>query len=72
MLKGAPPANTCTNGIYVSQLQMRELAPHVPVFFVSGYNAGDRDVPLDDRTVFVPKPYSIDILCNAIDSLLAS
>ena len=51
--------------------QLRVLAPDVPVVFVSGYTADDRDLPLDDRTVFVPKPYSIDTLCDAIDSLLA-
>ena len=52
--------------------QLRELAPLVPVVFVSGYTANDQDLPLDDRTLFVPKPYSIDTLCDAIDSLLAS
>ncbi|MDB4888547.1 MAG: sensor histidine kinase response regulator, Cache 1, and sensory box [Gemmatimonadetes bacterium] len=50
--------------------QLRAIAPDVPVVFVSGYTADDRELPLDDRTLFVPKPYSIDALCDAIDSLL--
>ena len=52
--------------------QMRVMSPGLPVVFVSGYTADDRDLPLDDRTLFVPKPYRISDLCNAIDSLLAS
>jgi PAS domain S-box-containing protein len=51
--------------------RLRALAPDVPVVFVSGYTADDRALPLDDRTLFVAKPYSIDTLCGAIDSLLA-
>lgn len=43
----------------------------VPVVFVSGYAADDRDLLLDDRTLFVAKPYSIDTLRDALDSLLA-
>jgi CheY-like chemotaxis protein len=51
--------------------RLRAIAPSVPVVFVSGYTADDRELPLDDRTVFVPKPYTITVLCEAIDSLLA-
>ena len=51
---------------------LRALEPRVPVVFVSGYTADDRELPLDGRTLFVPKPYSIGVLCDAIDSLLAS
>ncbi|MEP6990484.1 MAG: PAS domain S-box protein [bacterium] len=50
---------------------LRGLAPAVPVIFVSGYAANDRELPLDQRTLFIPKPYTIDILCDAIDSLLS-
>ncbi len=50
---------------------LRGLAPAVPVIFVSGYTANDRELPLDDRTLFIPKPYTIDVLCDAIDSLLS-
>lgn len=50
--------------------QLRAIAPGLPVVFVSGYTASDRDLPLDDRTVFVPKPYTIDALCEAIDALI--
>jgi PAS domain S-box-containing protein len=49
---------------------IRALASDVPVIFVSGYTADDRELPLDARTLFVPKPYSIDTLCTAIDSLI--
>ncbi|MES2180281.1 MAG: PAS domain S-box protein [Gemmatimonadota bacterium] len=49
---------------------IREHAPTLPVVFVSGYTADDRDLPLGERTLFVPKPYSIEGLCGAIDSLL--
>ncbi|MEO7456808.1 MAG: PAS domain S-box protein [Gemmatimonadaceae bacterium] len=52
--------------------QLREMSPGVPVVFVSGYTADDRDLPLDERTVFVPKPYTIATLCEAIDALIAS
>lgn len=51
---------------------LRAIAPGVPVVFVSGYTADDRDLPLDARTLFIPKPYSIDDLCAAIDSLVTS
>jgi PAS domain S-box-containing protein len=52
--------------------RLRAISPAVPVVFVSGYTADDRELPLDDRTLFVPKPYTINVLCEAIDSLLAS
>ncbi|MEO8621612.1 MAG: PAS domain S-box protein [bacterium] len=51
--------------------RLRAIAPEVPVVFVSGYTADDRELPLDERTLFVPKPYTITVLCEAIDSLLA-
>jgi len=41
----------------------------VPVVFVSGYTAEDRDLPLDRRTAFVPKPYAMATLCGAIESV---
>ena len=50
--------------------QLRAITPGLPVVFVSGYTANDRDLPLDDCTVFVPKPYTIDALCEAIDALI--
>ena len=49
----------------------RALAPAVPVVFVSGFTAEDRDLPLDARTVFVAKPYSITALCGAITAAIA-
>jgi len=49
----------------------RALAPAVPVVFVSGFTAEDRDLPLDPRTVFVAKPYSITALCGAITAAIA-
>jgi CheY-like chemotaxis protein len=52
--------------------RIRKRVPEVPVVFVSGYTAEDRDLPLDRRTVFVPKPYSMGTLCGAIDSVRAS
>ncbi len=48
----------------VSRLRAINLA--VPVVFVSGYAADDRALPLDDRTLFLQKPYSITDLCAAI------
>jgi PAS domain S-box-containing protein len=48
----------------------RALAPEVPVVFVSGYTAEDQDLPLDARTVFVPKPYTMASLCGAIASVV--
>ena len=51
----------------VSRIRARE--PGVPVVFVSGYTAEDRDLPLDRRTAFVPKPYAMATLCGAIESV---
>ena len=52
--------------------RMRLLAPEVPVVFVSGYTAEDRGLPLDAQTVFVPKPYTLTALCDAIDGVVAA
>ena len=38
----------------------RACSPMLPVVFVSGYTAEDQDLPLDDRTAFLTKPYTID------------
>jgi hypothetical protein len=46
--------------------------PEVPVVFVSGFTAEDRDLPLDARTVFVAKPYSMMSLCDAIGAAIAA
>ncbi len=51
--------------------ELRQTSPEMPVVFVSGYTASDRELPLDEQTLFVPKPYSIDALCAAMDSLIA-
>ena len=51
--------------------RLRAEAPEVPVVFVSGFTAEDRDLPLDDRTAFVPKPYTIATLCDAIAGVVA-
>ena len=52
--------------------RMRVLAPEMPVVFVSGFTAEDRDLPLDARTVFVPKPYSLVSLRLAIEAVMAT
>jgi PAS domain S-box-containing protein len=52
--------------------RMRLLAPEVPVVFVSGFTAGDRGLPLDAQTVFVPKPYTLAALCDAIEGVVAA
>ena len=52
--------------------RMRDVAPEVPVVFVSGFTAQDRDLPLDTRTAFVPKPYSMASLCEAIEAVIAA
>jgi two-component system cell cycle sensor histidine kinase/response regulator CckA len=52
--------------------RMRVVAPGVPVVFVSGFTAQDRDLPLDARTAFVPKPYSMASLCEAIEAVIAA
>ena len=50
--------------------KMRELEPEVAVVFVSGYTAEDQDLPLDARTTFLTKPYTIAALCEAINSVV--
>jgi PAS domain S-box-containing protein len=52
--------------------RMRLLAPEVPVVFVSGFTAEDRGLPLDARTAFVAKPYTLAALCGAIDGVVAA
>jgi PAS domain S-box-containing protein len=52
--------------------RLRAEAPEVPVVFVSGFTAEDRDLPLDVRTAFVPKPYTIATLCEAIAGVVAA
>ena len=49
---------------------LRALRPKLPVVFVSGYTAKDQDLPLDERTAFLTKPYTIDALCDAIGSVV--
>jgi CheY-like chemotaxis protein len=49
---------------------LRATRPTLPVVFVSGYTAEDQDLPLDERTTFLTKPYTIDALCNAIGSVV--
>ena len=51
--------------------RIRARVPEIPVVFVSGYTAEDRDLPLDQRTAFVPKPSTMGTLCGAIDSVRA-
>jgi CheY-like chemotaxis protein len=51
--------------------RIRALAPEVPVVFVSGFTAEDRDLALDVRTVFVPKPYTLVSLRLAIEAVVA-
>jgi two-component system, cell cycle sensor histidine kinase and response regulator CckA len=46
--------------------KLREQEPQLPVVFVSGYTAEDQDLPLDEHTVFLTKPYTIAALCDAI------
>ena len=50
----------------------RSVSPGVPVVFVSGFTAQDRDLPLDARTAFVAKPYSMASLCEAIETVIAA
>jgi PAS domain S-box-containing protein len=52
--------------------RIRSRVPDVPVVFVSGFTAEDRDLPLDQRTAFVPKPYTMATLCGAIDAVKAT
>jgi two-component system, cell cycle sensor histidine kinase and response regulator CckA len=49
---------------------LRAASPTLPVVFVSGYTAEDKDLPLDARTTFLTKPYTIDALCDAIGSVV--
>jgi two-component system, cell cycle sensor histidine kinase and response regulator CckA len=51
---------------------LRALQPDLPVVFVSGYTAEEQDLPLDDRTAFLTKPYTIDSLCDAIIAVVPS
>ncbi|MEO6525079.1 MAG: PAS domain S-box protein [Gemmatimonadaceae bacterium] len=51
---------------------LREHDPALPVVFVSGYTAEDQDLPLDERTVFLTKPYTIAALCDAISTVVPS
>ena len=51
--------------------RVRARAPMVPVVFVSGFTAEDRDLPLDRRTAFVAKPYTMATLCAAITAVMA-
>jgi CheY-like chemotaxis protein len=50
--------------------RLRAVAPEVPVVFVSGFTAEDRDLPLDARTAFVAKPYTIAMLNGAIATVV--
>ena len=50
----------------------RAVRPDLPVVFVSGYTAEEQDLPLDDRTAFLTKPYTIDALCDAIIAVVPS
>ena len=58
------------NGVEM-MAEIRRFSAKAPVVFVSGYTASDRELPLDEQTLFVAKPYSIDALCTAMDSLIA-
>jgi two-component system cell cycle sensor histidine kinase/response regulator CckA len=51
---------------------LRAVQPDLPVVFVSGYTAEEQDLPLDDRTAFLTKPYTIDSLCDAIIAVVPS
>jgi PAS domain S-box-containing protein len=50
--------------------KLRKLEPSLPVVFVSGYTAEDQDLPLDERTAFLTKPYTIASLCDAIGAVV--
>jgi two-component system cell cycle sensor histidine kinase/response regulator CckA len=50
--------------------KLRDLQPDLPVVFVSGYTAEDQDLPLDVRTTFLTKPYTIAALLEAIAQVL--
>jgi PAS domain S-box-containing protein len=51
---------------------LRAEQPELPVVFVSGYTAEDQDLPLDERTAFLIKPYTIESLCDAISAVVPS
>ena len=51
---------------------LRAVQPDLPVVFVSGYTAEEQDLPLDERTAFLTKPYTIDALCDAIAAVVPS
>jgi len=51
---------------------MRAVQPALPVVFVSGYTAEEQDLPLDERTAFLTKPYTIEALCDAITTVVPS
>jgi PAS domain S-box-containing protein len=51
---------------------LRAVQPDLPVVFVSGYTAEERDLPLGDRTAFLTKPYTIEALCEAIEAVVPS
>jgi len=51
---------------------LRAARPELPVVFVSGYTAEEQDLPLDERTAFVIKPYTIESLCDAIAAVVPS
>ena len=51
---------------------MRAVQPGLPVVYVSGYTAEEQDLPLDERTAFLAKPYTIEALCDAIAAVVPS
>jgi CheY-like chemotaxis protein len=51
---------------------LRAARSELPVVFVSGYTAEEQGLPLDERTAFLTKPYTIDALCDAIASVVPS
>ena len=51
---------------------LRAVQPALPVVFVSGYTAEEQDLPLDERTAFLTKPYTIESLCDAIATVVPS
>ena len=51
---------------------LRATRPDLPVVFVSGYTAEEQGLPLDERTAFLAKPYTIDALCDAIAAVVPS
>ena len=52
--------------------RLREIAPTIPVVYVSGFTAEDRNLALDERTAFVPKPYGMASLCGAIAAVIGA